>query len=461
MAESSHQNISQAFVDSLDALTGAGLTPSDREAVRHSLVDFIGVTLAGAAQQRESALQLLQQLSPDGGSVPVIGFSEKTHLTAAALLTGMNAHTAELDDGERFAMVHPGAPVLGALLPLASVHPFDGEALYRAVFAGYEATIRLARSLQPTLKHRGYHATGICGTIGAAWAVATALGLNLNERRNALAAAAASTSGTLKAIRNHSTLKPYNAGLAAMNGLTAALMAKAGHIGPDDPLGGKEGLLFQLVGEEAKTEELLAKAQPLPAIHAVYRKPYAACRHCHPAIEAALEIRASQALSPDSIEQVEVHTYALGIPGHDHRTVSGSHSAKMSTPYSVAAALLWGKAGQHEFSEEALENTEVQQLAHRTSVLANDEMSKAVPRERAAEVRVKTRGGEQHNMLIRLPLGEPERPLSSEAIEAKFRELATWWGMSEAGCNEVLEITRQPGAGWHKQLPLLLCAPKA
>ncbi|TVR37392.1 MAG: MmgE/PrpD family protein [Cryomorphaceae bacterium] len=459
--QQSSDNLTDAFVARINAAIQKNPTTADREAVRHCLVDFIGVTLAGAAQQREEAMRLIHQLNPDGGTVPVMGLGTHASLTTAALVTGMSAHTAELDDGERFAMVHPGAPVLGALIPLASVHAFDGDALYRAVLAGYEVTIRMARTMQPALKKRGYHATGICGTLGAAWAVATALNYSGQEQKNALAAAAASTAGTLKAIRDHSALKPYNAGMAAMNGLVAALTARAGYAGPDDPLGGVEGLLRQLVGSDAKTQELLPDAESLPAIHAVYRKPYAACRHCHPAIEAAIDIRSRHALNHSDVQSVTVHTYALGIPGHDHRQIAGSHSAKMSTPYSVAAALVWGKAGQQEFAEPALSNTHVKRITQLTRVLADDEMSRAVPRERAAEVRVQTTNGSEHVVRINLPLGEPERPLSTEAIEAKFRELATDWGMAETTCNEVLEIAARPGEGWHKQLPLLLFAPKA
>src|SRR5690606_28432317 len=115
----------------------------------------------------------------------------------AALVNGMHAHVAELDDGERFGMFHPGAPILSALLSVANEKNISGTAFLRGIVIGYEAAIRVASALQPGLKDQGYHATGVCGTIGAAIGIGAALGFSKQQLKGAFSAAATSASGIL------------------------------------------------------------------------------------------------------------------------------------------------------------------------------------------------------------------------------------------------------------------------
>lgn len=180
------------------------LTEQQVKSCRLRLLDYLAVTYAGSnllASELESSRHFL---GAESGSSKVLGTSWTSTPETAALLNGMSAHAAELDDGERYGMVHPGAPVISAVLAVVQTRKLDMPALLKGIYVGYEATVLLARQLQPALKDRGYHATGVCGTIGAAIGVAAACDFSQEQMKSAFCAAVTSASGILKVIRGAS-----------------------------------------------------------------------------------------------------------------------------------------------------------------------------------------------------------------------------------------------------------------
>ena len=215
----------------------------------------------------------------------------------------MNAHVAELDDGHRRGMIHVGAPVLSALLPVAEVCDVPEELLLKSVCVGYEAAIRCACALQPSHKVRGYHTSGTCGTIGAAMAVATAFGQNREQMKTTLSAAAASASGLLELQEDGSEMKPYNIAQAAVGGIIAAMAGESGYVPPKDAVGGKRGFLHVL-SDDWHPDALSDSDAKKYSLLSIYRKPYAACRHAHAPIEAALTIKQEHRISAEEIKSM-------------------------------------------------------------------------------------------------------------------------------------------------------------
>ena len=193
------------------------------------LMDYLGVWLAGARIMSEQCNTLSQELGAT--------------MQNKALIGGIYSHVIELDDGHRIGMVHPGAPVISALLAVAEKYSVRQEDLLRGIIIGYEVTIRLACAVQPSHKLKYYHATGTCGTVGTAMGIATMLGLDFEQTKSAFSAATTSAAGILEMIDGDTQMKPYNAGRAAMDGVTAAFIGKARFKYPVDALGGKRGFL--------------------------------------------------------------------------------------------------------------------------------------------------------------------------------------------------------------------------
>lgn len=402
------------------------------------MLDFLGVTLGGATQQVTSKNHIIGSSCKTSDNISVIGMNMHADVLLAALMNGINAHELELDDGHRFGMIHPGATVISALLPWVIKKQLSGSQLLTGIIMGYEAAIKLASALQPGMKDKGYHATGTCGTIGAAMGAAFASGYSQNELKSTLAAACTSASGILETIRNKSELKPYNAGQAAANGLIAAMVGKAGFKGPDDILGGQQGFI-NVMGGKLNGDLFIATGRP--AIESIYVKPYAACRHCHPPIEAIQKIREKHAVNPSDVSNIIVKTYRWAVHLHDHTEIQGITSAKMSTPYSVAVALVTGKAGMDEFTEKKIVDPVIQEITGRVKVFEDPELTAIVPYKRGAMVQLHMKDGTSFAEFIELPKGEPENPLSQQELIEKFTSLAIYAGKAKAECKQIIDIT--------------------
>ena len=415
-------NITDTFIDHLYGMAKESLSEHVLEQARLCAMDYVGCAAAGAKMMAERNEEFLKAVRLQGGGSSVIGTTYKTTLHNAAFLNAMNAHATELDDGHRLGMIHLGASIFSALLPVAELEGIDKEDVLRGAVIGYEAAVLTAMAMQPSHKVRGYHTSGTCGTIGSAIAIAAAMRFTKHEMKSALAAAIAGAAGLLEMQEDDSELKPYNLAHAAVSGITAAYAAKAGYTGPADPIGGKRGLLA-VMSENPNTALLTNFTDGRYEIERIYRKPYAACRHCHPAIEAALSIKQEQNLKFEDIVAVQVETYKLAVGGHDHKEVQGVASAKLSTPFSVALALVTDRAGVDDFNLATVSDKQILSLCQRVEVIINDELTSWSPQKRAAIVHITTIKGERYSHEVDYPKGEPENPMKREEVEAKFLEL--------------------------------------
>ena len=114
-------NITDIFVDYLYGLSDSELRAEAVDQARLCLLDYKGVTAAGAKILQEQDNAFLERVLKQGGKVSVFGFQEKTTLHNAAFLNAMSAHMAELDDGHRAGQIHLGASIISALLPVSEV----------------------------------------------------------------------------------------------------------------------------------------------------------------------------------------------------------------------------------------------------------------------------------------------------------------------------------------------------
>ena len=410
-------NLTDTFLSGLIAKSQAISIAATRQA-ELCLLDYRGVVAGGAREMQKRHPEWFGALAAEPGRCTVWGTDRKTTLLNAALLNGFSAHVLELDDGHRLGMIHLGASVISAVLAVSEAENLSEDCIRKGVVMGYETAVRCARALQPGHKVRGYHVSGTCGTVGAALGCAFACGYTPEQMKSTLACAVTSAAGVLEIQEGASELKPYNLGRAAMDGVAAAMTGRLALPGPDDILGGKRGFLSVLT-DESHPEILTDFSGADFCIEGVYRKLYAACRHCHPAIEAAVTLREEHHILPESIRSVEVHTYKLAVGGHDHKEVRGISSAKLSTPFSVALALVKGGAGLSDFSEENVNDAGILALARKVEVLEDAALTAVSPGIRAARVRVVTGAG-VYEKQVDYPKGEPENPVSESELSGKI-----------------------------------------
>ena len=435
-------NVSQSFFAEIDKIARREI-PSDVMArARRSLLDYLAVTCAGTAFQKDKLEHYFAFACPEFGDFKAIGTNKSMALKEAVFLNGLNAHALDFDDGTNSGIIHLGSPIFSLLIPLAQRYDIGVGEMLKAAIVGYEASYTLAVSIQPKHKALGFHATGTCGTIGATLAAAYMLGCSEEERYQAFATACVSASGMLKVLDDGSELKPYNVAKTALLSLTSLQLALAGFKGHIDPFGGYRGFLKMMSGDE-NTEIKPTMLNGTYAIMKSYTKPYASCRYTHPPVEAAIHLRNQYGLKPEDIEKIKVETYNLAVSGHDHTDIKGAYSSKMSTPYSTAVALIYGKAGLQEFSEENLKNPIVQSLTHKVEVVADDEMSRIFPEKQSAMVTIVSDKG-SFSERVDFPKGEPENPMTEEEFRGRYEDLMAYGQVEKRVFESIYELVNRP-----------------
>jgi 2-methylcitrate dehydratase PrpD len=415
-------NYTDSFINNIIEFSNKQFTVAQTHQAKRCLLDYLGATIAGAQILSEKRSLYIDALGKNIGDVKVIGCGIDTSVERAGFINGLNAHVAELDDGVISGIVHPGSPIFSALIPYAQKENVSGDDFIRGIIVGYEVATSLADAIQPSHKLKGFHATATCGSIGGAMAIASMLHYSIEEMKNALSIAAVSAFGTLKVLEDNSQLKPYNVALAAQISINSVAMAKAGFQGPDDVLNGSRGF-FEMLSDEINLDFLTIQKNEVLAIERVYVKPYAACRYCHPGIDAALNLMNKYKVEPETIKSIEVSTYDIAVKHHDHVLVANSSSAKMSIPYSVAVALITNKAGLEQYTDEFIFDDNISSLARKVKVLSNDEFTKLFPKYSPAEIVVETYDGQRFNEKINNPRGEANVPLSDDELKNKFSSL--------------------------------------
>lgn len=386
---------------------------------RKVLLDYLGVLVGGKKYLEEKHPELI-------ASAP-----------SEVFLNGFAAHVLELDDGHRHGMIHLGASIVSAVFDAAKKEGLKSDDVLRGIVMGYEVAVRCARAIQPGHKERGYHVSGTCGTIGSAMGIAFACGFTNEQMKSTLTCAVSSAAGVLEIQEQASEMKPFNVGRAAMAGVVAAYVGKLAMLGPDDILGGKRGFLAALTGTP-KPEFLIDFSNDDYAIMGIYQKVHAACRHCHPAIDAIIDMRNDLNLKPEQIDHIEVRTYKLAVGSHDHTEIMGISSAKLSTPYAVALAVVKGSADYADYNEANLDDYNIKLITRKVRVIEDEKLTAQSPAVRGAKVTIYLKDGNVYEALCLYPKGEPEHPLTQEELEDKFRGLAMYGGMTKAECDEVI-----------------------
>lgn len=419
------RNVSSHFVERLYEMTHSTFPKRIEQKARECLLDYIAVTLGGAQTYTEINLDFIRR-NKMIGDCHIIGSPTTTDLRTAVMINAFHAHVLELDDSHRSAMTHLGAPICSALMGVAEIYGCTMVQLCHAIVVGYEAAIRLANSIQPSHKKRGFHVSGTCCTVGCAMGIASMLDYSLEQMQNVLSAAATSAAGLLAVISGNSEQKPYNIANAAMAGVNAALYGKY-YYGATDILGDSRGYLRAMC-DEYDVSRLFDDGY---AIEGIYQKLYAACRHCHAPMEAMLLLTDEHHVNAADIDNIEVRTYDLAIKGHDHVSIQGVSSAKQSIPYGVAAAVVYHDCGIEAFAQNRVIDENVLELTRKVVVKEDQALSALVPDKRAAVVTVRLRDGIQYEQKVDYPKGEPENPITQDEMADKFYTL-----IQKAGINQ-------------------------
>lgn len=424
------------------------VSPDEMHQLKRCMLDWVGVSIAGAALLK-SRMQPLLRIASSGPCSAFVA-DKKLDLHSASFLNGYASHALELDDGHRFGMLHLEALIFSALLATAQQEKVGFCRFVKGVLVGYQTTIQLARRLQPEHKKEGYHGTGTCGTVGVACAVAAALGFDDSQMNSSIGAAVTRASGLLTALDSPSELKPYNVAGAVESGIMSSYLGRCGFLAQSDPIDGKRG--FFKTYARGRAVASLVSFNDTSEILNIYFKPYASCRHCHAPVECALKLREEHGIEASDIERVSIETYRLAIDGHDHVDIPTASSAKMSIPYSVASALVLGSGGMEAFVDERVQSEVILALTRKVQVKEDESMTALSPGMRGARVKITTYEGREYMTGVDNPLGEPEHPMTDAALERKYYDMMTYAGVDTSQTGRLKEMIWNLETGYDELL---------
>src|SRR5512143_578587 len=191
---SSAPTASQALAARVTALRWEALPADVRQMGRRVILDAIGCALNGSRTPEAGLLAAARaDLGPDGACT-VWGTPGGAPPGGAALLNGAHAHLRELDD---LGGGHAGACQVPAALVAAELAAREGRDVLLGVVAGHEVSSRLSDAASyDVMTLRGWHTTGVYGSLGAAAAAAATLGLDAAGCAHTLGLAGSFTGGT-------------------------------------------------------------------------------------------------------------------------------------------------------------------------------------------------------------------------------------------------------------------------
>ena len=389
------------------------------EKVRHeaarSLLNWVGCAVGGSRHETvENALAALSEFSGPREAT-VLGRPDKLDAMLAALMNGITSHTFDFDDTHLKTVIHPSGPVASAILALSERKPLSGNDFLHAFILGVETECRIGNAVYPQHYDVGWHITGTAGVFGSAAACGKLLGLNEQQMTWALGIAGTQSSGFREMFGTH--CKSFHPGRAAQNGLSSALLAQKNFTSSNQVIEAKRGFanVMSTRHNYAAITENLGKTFEVSFNS---YKPFACGIVIHPSIDGCVQLKKEHGLSGAEIEKVHLTVPHLVLELTGKRTPQVGLEGKFSVFHSSAVALLFGAAGEKEYSDAMVRDPKVIALRDRVECTLDDSL-----RDDECHVQLTLKDGRVLKKYVEHAIGSRERPMSDDALNAKFHVL--------------------------------------
>lgn len=413
------------------------------EVVAHSkliLLDTLGAMLA-ASNQKYSATRILTDFARRLGGRPessLVGQRLKTSCVNAALVNGTLGYYCDIEPHHVGGILHAPAVAVPTSLAVAEKEGATGARFLEAMLLGVEVTCRVSYAINPTaLYNRGFHPSAVCGAFGAAAAAGRLFRLSASKFAIALGLAMQQACGLLAWASDHTeNSRPFNPGLAARNGTTAAYLASLGFGGPPTPFEGKYDAFTAFSGER-HPEALLADWGKHYYLPEFAYKLYSSCSFTHPGLDALLSLAREHDLKPADVQEIVLRFPASGAHMIDNNELK-SHCAQ----YILPVGLVFGGVMIDDILQDRMRHPEVARLRARTRMLADPGLDKGWPERYSSIVEVTTPDGLRLSRRVDHARGTRENPLTPDEIHGKYLKLATT--VTSAGhAEQIAEIVQR------------------
>ena len=394
--------------------------------IHTGFADCVGVMIAGAG---EPAPQLVRaMLAPAGDEAMLLFGAGRASAPEAAWINGTAAHALDFDDVAQRG--HPSTVLVPAILAEAeaigtagNALGASGEAMMLAYAAGYETWAELVRRESDQHHSKGWHPTGIFGAIGAAAACASLRRLDAEQAAHAIALGASQSAGLMS---NFGTMtKPFHAGRAAHAGVVSARLAQSGFTAALDTLEHAQGFLAAVspAGRIDFDSAIEAGSVWKLARSGVSVKKYPLCFCTHRALDGMFDLLQAGKVDAAKVRRVTVSTSRRNATILRNHAPQTGLEAKFSMEFAMASALITGRAGLTELTDEFVRRPDVQALMQRVVVTPDDRMDQATGYAIYDEVTLEAEGAPHSGSVqITQVRGGPDLPLAREELWAKFED---------------------------------------
>jgi len=413
------KSVAERLAARIVAVEAGKLPAAVRAKCEDLLVDVAGLCVTA---RNEDYIKAALAGCDDDGPCTAIGHARTLSAAGAAFINGTAAHGEDFDDTFEGGPVHAGAVVVPAVLAACERHKPDGASALLGIAIGIEVMCRLSTVVPKAVHKAGFHPTAIFGVMGAAAGVSVALGLNAKQIVDALGIAGSFASGIIEYLAEGAWTKRLHPGWAAQSGIRAALLARAGFLGPRTVFEGVHGLFHgfahQAHGDYGALDDIGARW----VTETLAFKPYPCGTMAHPYIDCAKKL-AARGLKPADVKEMvcevgEGTVHRLWEPLADKQRPPNGYAAKFATPFILATGFVKGGVGLGDFTDAAVRDPEVLALAAKVRYVVDPD--NPYPRAFTGHIRAFMTDGqvlEERQPHFR---GGTNEPLTRADIEEKF-----------------------------------------
>ncbi|MBI3964880.1 MAG: MmgE/PrpD family protein [Chloroflexi bacterium] len=324
-------------------------------------------------------------------------------------------HARNADDAYHTAP-HIGCAVIPVALAVAETTGASGRAVLEAIIAGYEVSAYCIGDFVGPSTRKGFRASSIYDTFGAAATAGRLLGLSQSQIADALGIAASGSAGLLQGLGESRLDWKFQPGQAARAGYFAAVLAQAGVTGARQALEGPQGFYRAFCGLE-EVPDFLAELGRRWEILEVTSKLFPVAMYNQTPLRTVLRLRREHDLTPDQIERVDVEMadFEVNYPGAKFKgPFEPGVPPPSSIPYVIATGFAHGAgtlaaqlATDHPATLALLDRIEVRGSATR--------------QQSTCRIVVRTRSGQE--LVGEAPEGPPYYQLTWDRAVNAIREL--------------------------------------
>ena len=424
MTHQSSRPLTQALAQYVATLTPGDIPSAVRERTVEMVLDGSGALLAAADPRLSTGRRIAAFARAQGGAeqATVVGHGFRTGAALAALANGTMGYACDVEPHHPAGVLHPIAVMAPTALAMSELAGAGGERLMTAIVLGCEIEYRLSMALGPVEQYNlGFHPSAVCGCFGATAAASFVLGLGPEQLERAFGLAGCQASGLMAWETDPSeNSRPFQMGMAARNGVTAALLAADGFGGPTG-IFDRGHTVFGAFSRNPNPQRLVEDlGRTFDGIMELAIKPYSSVSFLHPALDALLALAREDDLTIADIDRIALRFPSSGAHCIDNNPLK-SHCAQYILPVALSPT---GLSVIDLFVDRRDGDPEIRRLSQRVTVIRDDELDREFPARYASVIEVSTRDGRRLSRRNDIARGYPETPMSADERTAKYERLA-------------------------------------